>query len=539
MKERCCKKQYGVCDGGHPLADKTSRFALCTLLTLGDAYLPGVMCLGWSVREHITRRAWPNIDMCCMYTPDVSHEAMACMLTVYDKLIPVPYIRTDPSMISHRDQVTRGRYSALLTKLNVFGIKGYSKVLYLDSDMVVLRPELINLLALSTPAAVFYGCTKPFSDASNEYGKKVCPHASHGSRVPEWMLTVRCPRVQNHMAFETSILLVSPSQETLKMVHEKLRSLRTPFSSDTGVFNMLFATQTHMINAHFLGRWQRVNSESQTVTLDSYGYLYKPWDAVDADYYDIAFWRMKFLSYARRNNANTSHRQKQNKNAQLQRPCNHPAMRLALRACRMTEWDRNKLGTFPLLGWGGQGFVLRKSLKRALKFTTGVGSPPEWKALMIRLRDSAANDVRINKSTLVLPIVETVKVRFVDSLREVYVTYETPVLEEDAVNVQELKARPASWREEHAYPTNEEIKTEFRIIFAFLKGVGIVHGDLSKNNIFIVPKKRRSAHTTKVTKVSCVRIIDWDHAKEASKFRPFLPQGFAEANEDVNVITGL
>ena len=296
---------------------ESARLAICTLLTLGDAYLPGVMALAWSLRENVLDRvpaARRHVRLACMVTRDVPESSLRCIATAYDDVIIVPALGVSPTRIAHRDPGTRVRYSRLLTKLRVFGLSRYAKVLFLDADILALQPDLLNLFTLRAPAAVFYGCAHPTKDPQNLYNRRVCPAVAHGMVAPASLVAERCGGKTRHrtfMKFETSLFLAEPSLQQMERVLHAVRdpSFKPAAHSDTGVFNGLFASEARVINANFLGRWQRVAPDM--VTLDSYGFEYKPWDDVESVYPDVIYWRKVFhrhvLAEASRNEHVASH----------------------------------------------------------------------------------------------------------------------------------------------------------------------------------------------------------------------------------------
>lgn len=61
--------------------------AYVTLVSLGDFYIPGALALAHALRTHGT-----TAELTCMVTQDVSRKGCASLLTVYDRLIEVPYL---------------------------------------------------------------------------------------------------------------------------------------------------------------------------------------------------------------------------------------------------------------------------------------------------------------------------------------------------------------------------------------------------------------------------------------------------------------
>lgn len=321
----CCENKNGECEIGIPLKDYKSKFAICTLLTNGDSYLPGVMELGWSLKRVIKRK---NIDFVLMVTDDVSKESIICANIVYDKIITIPTIEINHNLIPHKDKNTKIKYSKLFTKFGYLLLTQYKKVLYMDADMIVLRKDIVNLFNLNTPAAVFYGCSDAYKD--NNYKQTICKYSNHGSKVTK---SFNCKRVKEFMAFETSIVLIEPSIKTYELIVNRIKNIKSTIKSDTGMFNMFFGRDIYAINLNFLGRWIDPNLNKNIITIDTYGYLFKPWDKISSVYPDIIFWRKMFYKDVKRNMQNEIIRS----NAILMQAYNHIKISLELDKEKITK----------------------------------------------------------------------------------------------------------------------------------------------------------------------------------------------------------
>lgn len=505
MTVRCCRRTpKGKCDRGNQPSflewrqrNGELRLAICTLITMGDAYLPGVMALAWSLRKACGTNM-KTVTMMCMVTSDVPQAAIQCIRTAYDVVQPVPTLSVEPKNIMHRNTATRSRYSVLYSKMNVFGLYDFDRVLFLDADMLVLNKGILDLFVLPPPSAVFTGCVNIPKDYSHAYERKLCPQIRHGALVPTKLLVQKCDRyTQQFIKFETSVFLVKPTQASMTQVHEHVNQIRRApnvghHQSDTGLFNKLFARSTHVINGDFLGRWQRVTPEM--MTLDSYGFHYKPWNDVPSLYYDVTYWRMTFLQLLG------------------DKKINHPVMQRAAQVCindelKADEECRSELGR------GVQGFACLISSGLVRKFSKeSPNNPPHW-IMHIESLESAVSSAPYVASMCMLPILATIRGVFHRSTSTVFMMYDAPYAGANAVPI--LAALPDE---------RERITHDIQLLLATLRGAGLYHNDLTVNNVLFVkgaPKGR-----------PVIRVIDWDRMTDIKPVRFVTEQQRHEANND-------
>ncbi|KAH6889991.1 family 8 glycosyl transferase [Thelonectria olida] len=110
-------------------------------LLLSDNYLPGALVLAHSLRDAGTR-----YKLAVLVTLDsVSAEAIAQLRTVYDYIFPVPRIRNgSPGNLSLMD---RPDLHSAFTKINLWKLTEFSKIVYIDADVVAYQApdELFNI----------------------------------------------------------------------------------------------------------------------------------------------------------------------------------------------------------------------------------------------------------------------------------------------------------------------------------------------------------------------------------------------------------
>ncbi|KAG6008795.1 hypothetical protein E4U21_003824 [Claviceps maximensis] len=110
-------------------------------MLLSDSYLPGALVLGHSLRDAGAKR-----KVAVLVTLDtVSASSISQLKAVYDYIIPVPRIRNEhPANLSLMD---RPDLHSAFTKINLWKQIQFSKIVYLDADVIAYRApdELFDL----------------------------------------------------------------------------------------------------------------------------------------------------------------------------------------------------------------------------------------------------------------------------------------------------------------------------------------------------------------------------------------------------------
>ncbi|GAA6005138.1 hypothetical protein JCM10207_008519 [Rhodosporidiobolus poonsookiae] len=122
--------------------------AVVTLVT-SDSYLPGALVTLHSLVDVDPNRS--RFDSVCLTTPStVGHNSIKALEKSFDVVCGVETITTE----SWEELKLLGRQdlAATLTKLHVFRLTQYRKIIFLDADTLVLRP-LSNLFDLPHPFA--------------------------------------------------------------------------------------------------------------------------------------------------------------------------------------------------------------------------------------------------------------------------------------------------------------------------------------------------------------------------------------------------
>jgi lipopolysaccharide biosynthesis glycosyltransferase/16S rRNA G966 N2-methylase RsmD len=125
-------------------------YAYVTLVMKGDFYIPGALALAHSLRQSGTKNA-----IVCMVTDDVVN--VLALEAVFDRVVQVDYIRGEHHPFPN--EATLHKYATweniVLTQHQCLSLSEYSKVCFLDSDVVVLR-NMDSVFELETPAGTFY-----------------------------------------------------------------------------------------------------------------------------------------------------------------------------------------------------------------------------------------------------------------------------------------------------------------------------------------------------------------------------------------------
>ena len=157
------------------------RYAHTTLLTRGDAYLPGCLVLGAALRWHVHTDA----ALVCMVDESVPQGAREMLARIYDRVLVVTRLRAHDSAFP--SELLSDAYRDMFTKLHIFNaaLFPYERVCFVDADLLPLR-VFDHLFTLSAPAAVIESV-----DPTSQYAYVHHMHGvRHGAPVPPAILEV-------------------------------------------------------------------------------------------------------------------------------------------------------------------------------------------------------------------------------------------------------------------------------------------------------------------------------------------------------------
>ncbi|KAG6015726.1 hypothetical protein E4U43_004913 [Claviceps pusilla] len=110
-------------------------------MLLSDSYLPGALVLGHSLRDAGTRK-----KLAALVTLDtVSASSISQLEAVYDYILPVPRVRNEHT--ANLSLMNRSDLHSAFTKINLWKQTQFSKIVYMDADVVAYRApdELFDL----------------------------------------------------------------------------------------------------------------------------------------------------------------------------------------------------------------------------------------------------------------------------------------------------------------------------------------------------------------------------------------------------------
>jgi len=153
------------------------RYGYITLVMKGDAYVPGAVVVAHSLWLTGTKH-----DLLCMVTADVSEHARAQLRVVFTKVIEVPVIQFKCKRMrtAKQQQLYDSWIDVSFTKWNMLSLLDYKKLLFVDSDVVVLR-NVDELFELSAPAGTF---SSPW--AAPYAGRKGSTWIDNGDGTGRW-----------------------------------------------------------------------------------------------------------------------------------------------------------------------------------------------------------------------------------------------------------------------------------------------------------------------------------------------------------------
>ncbi|CAH9146760.1 unnamed protein product [Cuscuta epithymum] len=166
---------------------QSSKEAYVTLL-YGDEFLLGVRVLGKSIRDTGTTK-----DMVALVSDGVSSYAKQLLQAD-------GWIVEEISLLANPNQVRPTRFWGVYTKLKIFNMTNYKKVVYLDADTIVVK-SIEDL----------FKC------------EKFCANLKHSERL------------------NSGVMVVEPSEELFKDMISKVTTLHSYTGGDQGFLNSYYA----------------------------------------------------------------------------------------------------------------------------------------------------------------------------------------------------------------------------------------------------------------------------------------------------------
>ncbi len=206
------------------------KYAFTTLVMKGDRYAKGAIALAHSIALNC-KEDRAKFDIVCMITDDVPKEAVHAMEQVFDRCITVPYIsqKTLPMKGAKQMQMYGHWFEQAFTKWNCLAWEdSYSKVLFLDSDTIVVK-NIVHLFSLQAPAGTFSRRNaEPFCKGGLE---NIFHQYKHGDEIS---LEHMSQALKNgHFIIIGTTVLLQPSKKDFEAYLQLLRKEEVYRSNET------------------------------------------------------------------------------------------------------------------------------------------------------------------------------------------------------------------------------------------------------------------------------------------------------------------
>ncbi|KAJ5915058.1 hypothetical protein N7454_011170 [Penicillium verhagenii] len=246
------------------------RNVYCTLL-LSDNYLPGAMVLAHSLRDNGT-----TAKLVALFTPNtLRSETVNELRTVYDELIPVnSIVNGTPANLWLMD---RPDLIATFTKIELWRLTQYERVVYIDCDVIALRaPDELFTLDVNFAAAPDVGWPDCFNSG----------------------LMVLHPNMQDYYSLkalaERGISFDGADQGLLNMHFQDWHKLSFTYNCTPSANYQYIPAYKHFQSTisliHFIGSQKPWNLPRQVVPLESpYNQLLNKWWSVYDRHYHAPF----------------------------------------------------------------------------------------------------------------------------------------------------------------------------------------------------------------------------------------------------------
>jgi len=279
------------------------KYAWCSLVMLGDNYVPGALVAAYSLKKVETK--YPVL---CMVTYDVTADARESLLKCFDGLVEIPYLEhTTIPMRSHKQRDIYGAWmNKSFTKWNVLNpeLLPYEKVIFFDADMYVVK-NIDHLFDIPGPAGTFSspwaapyvknGYYNPYTDAKGG-------ELAHGAPVPNEMIKDGL-RPQTAMGFvwHASLVLVMPNN-IIWAQYKKILNNKAPYGwkycasgfDEQVLAELYLQAGVQMYNIHQMYNW--IIGKYDWIDEPAHVFQYynklsaKPWNVNRATWDDLRAW---------------------------------------------------------------------------------------------------------------------------------------------------------------------------------------------------------------------------------------------------------
>ncbi len=248
-----------------------NKYAYVMLLMINESYLSGALVCAYCLKKQNTL-----YDLVIMVTPDISLKTREILKKIYDKVVEVEYLIPQYGKVKSNLVEKYPQYVKTFTKINLFKLTEYDKILYLDIDSIPFK-YFDTLFELNTPACVYYGESYFFKRGIEKafphmvennwnprlkgdtyiWHKKYCKCCGHGKQIPAEKTDEKTNRHKfGFVGISAELMLHKPDLETynsmLKIIRES-NDEKYFKGSDASLFGEYYSGQWIGIDPIFLG----------------------------------------------------------------------------------------------------------------------------------------------------------------------------------------------------------------------------------------------------------------------------------------------
>lgn len=235
------------------------KYAYVFLLYGDSEYFLGTILAGYTLKK-----TKPKHDVVLMVTNDVPEKQINILRTYFNKIITVNYIDTHPDNFVKDDT----RFTKVFTKLNLFNLTEYDKVLMLDVDIFIVH-NVDHLFELPTPAAHFRN-------------KKL----DHASKIDSDLITLKDNRIYGGVNAGT-MLLKPDTNEFNEIIEEIKNPLKFKLlGPEQDYLSYRYREEIYHLDFAYCCKFdidremKWYNYSIHDIYILQYSWIFKPWDLV-------------------------------------------------------------------------------------------------------------------------------------------------------------------------------------------------------------------------------------------------------------------
>ena len=239
-----------------------------------------------SVMASALRRRGSKAESVCMVTHDVPEAARRQLGLVFHHVVEVPYLETLAlQKYSERfDAMYNYWLDRCFTKVAMFALLEYEKVIFLDADMLPMEnPDA--LFDIPAPAGI---CSSVREASENA--------RLHGMPLPRLLIDESLKNGQGHYGVRGCLLIMKPDLTTYHQIRSKIEAV-----TSYGSLESMVGPDEYLITKHFCDQWHHVHAkygwvswaDRQDLGADPCFLHYvsqKPWEEGEA-WADFDYWK--------------------------------------------------------------------------------------------------------------------------------------------------------------------------------------------------------------------------------------------------------